>query len=156
MTEQNILNAIRVCAKKLKRNPNLRDLRLMAGVQEKAVYRRVGGLRKAFELAGLQAIGPGFKPDEKAMLLDWARVARKLRKLPTVLEYQRAGRYSFKPFHTRYGHWSLVAEAFRGFAGAPQNRSLRREWRDVLEMIASTPVAGMAGKAGRLGESGMT
>src|SRR5260221_5620266 len=156
MTKETILKAVRVCAGKLGRNPNLRELRLMAGVQEKAVYRRVGGLRKAFELAGLPAIGPGFKPAERALLLDWATVARKVKKLPSVAEYQRAGRYSIKPFHTRYGHWSRVAEAFRRFAGAPQNRGLRREWRDVLEMIASTPVAGAAGKAGRFGEAGMT
>src|SRR6266853_1771011 len=156
MTKETILKAVRVCAGKLGRNPNLRELRLIAGVQEKAVYRRVGGLRKAFELAGLPATGPGFKPAERALLLDWARVAHKLKKLPTVLEYQRVGRYSIKPFHTRYGHWSRVAEAFRRFAGAAQNRGLRRQWRDVLEMIASTATASGHGKKARAGDPGAT
>jgi hypothetical protein len=135
-TKQEILKAIRVCAKKLGRNPSLRDLGLMAGISTKAVNRQLGGLRKAFELAGLEAIGPGFSPPESVLLLDWARVARKLKKLPSVLEYQSAGRYSNKPFHTRYGHWSRVAEEFRKFAGSAR---LKSEWRDVLATIAATP-----------------
>lgn len=61
MTKDEIVRAIRVCAKKLRRNPNLRELRAMAGVPAKHVYKRLGSLRKALRAAGLEGIGPGFK-----------------------------------------------------------------------------------------------
>ena len=143
MTKEKIVKAVRLGARKLRRNPSMHELRLMAGIPAKAVHRRVGSLRKALESAGLAAIGPGFSPGESTLLLDWARVARKLKKLPSVLEHERAGRFSFKPFHRHYGSWTRVPGAFRKFvhnahnARNAQNKGLKRQWRDVLKMIAA-------------------
>jgi Homing endonuclease associated repeat len=136
MTKQEIVTAIRVCAKKLHRNPSLRELRSMSGVPAKAVYKRLGGLNKALQAAGLEGIGPGFSPAEETVLRDWATVARKLKKLPSILEYERAGRFSGKPFHRLYGSWSATPEGFRNFAG---KRGLHVQWGDVLEMIKDAP-----------------
>jgi hypothetical protein len=130
MNREEILKAIRVCGRELGRTPSLRELRLMAGVPAQAVYRRLGSLREALEMAGLRAIGPGFSPAEPALLLDWAAVARKLQKVPSVMEYKRTGRFSNKPFHTRYGNWIRVPEAFKGFV---RKGKLERQWRDVLK-----------------------
>ena len=134
MSKEEILRAIRSCAKKLKRNPNLRDLRLLAGISELVLYRRFGSLRKALESAGLRPAGPGMGQQESTLLLDWAAVARKLRKLPSVHEYESAGRFSNMPFHTRYHRWTRVPEAFRRFA---REARIEREWKHVLSMIAS-------------------
>jgi hypothetical protein len=139
MTKEEIVRAIRVCAKKLRRNPNLRELRVMAGVPAKHVYKRLGGLSKALQAAGLEGVGPGFSPAEGTVLRDWATVARKLKKLPSILEYERAGRFSGKPFQRLYGSWSGTAEGFRAFAS---KHRLERQWGDVLEMIADAPVLG--------------
>jgi hypothetical protein len=135
MTKQEIVKAIRVCARKLHRNPNLRELRAMAGVPAKAVYKRLGGLSKALQAAGLEGIGPGFSPAEETVLRDWATVARKLKKLPSILEYEKAGRFSGKPFNRLYGSWRGTAEGFCKFA---DKAGLRAQWGDVLEMIAVT------------------
>jgi hypothetical protein len=78
MTKEEIVRAIRVCAKKLHRNPSLRELRAMAGVPTKHVYKRLGSLSKALRAAGLEGIGPGYSPAEETVLRDWAAVARKL------------------------------------------------------------------------------
>ncbi|HKD79711.1 MAG TPA: hypothetical protein VKH81_08455 [Candidatus Angelobacter sp.] len=137
MTKEEILKAIRVCAKKLKRNPNKRELRAMAGITEKVLYTRVGCLRKALEAAGLRATGAGFSQSEETLLLNWAAVAKKLKKLPSVMEYQRTGRFSSTPFHKRYGSWRRVPEAFQSFA---RNRKLEGRWVDVLKMIAANGV----------------
>lgn len=134
MTKEEIVRAIRVCAKKLRRNPNLRELRAMAGVTTKHVYKRHGSLRQALRAAGLEGIGPGFSPAEESVLRDWATVARKLRKLPSILEYERVGRFSGKPFHRLYGSWRGTAEGFCAFAC---KHGLDRQWGDVLEMIAN-------------------
>ena len=137
MTKEEIVKAIRVCAKKLRRNPNLRELRAMAGVPAKHVYKRHGSLRKALQAAGREGIGPGFSPAEEAVLRDWATVARKLKKLTSILEYERAGRFSGKPFQRLYGSWRGTADGFCKFASKHQ---MERHWGDVLEMIADAQV----------------
>jgi len=137
MTKEEIVKAIRVCAKKLRRNPNLRELRAMAGVPAKHVYKRLGSLRKALQAAGLEGIGPGFSPAEETALRDWATVARKLKKLPSILEYESTGRFSGKPFQRLYGSWAGTADGFCKFASKHQ---MERQWEDVLEMIAEAQV----------------
>ncbi|HEY7402728.1 MAG TPA: hypothetical protein VIB39_04355 [Candidatus Angelobacter sp.] len=135
MTKEEILKAIRVCARKLKRSPKLHELRAMAGVTEKVLYTRLGCLGKALEAAGLQASGAGFNLTEDALLKDWAAVARKLKKLPSISEYRQMGKCSDTPFRNRYGSWVRVPEAFASFVRRSKNKALIREWRAVLEMI---------------------
>jgi hypothetical protein len=141
MTKEEIVKAIRVCAKKLHRNPSLRELRAMAGVQTKHVYKRLGSLSKALRAAGLEGIGPGYSPAEETVLRDWASVARKLKKLPSILEYERAGRFSGKPFQRLYGSWRGTAEGFCKFA---DKHGLQGRWGDVLEMVADAPARNTA------------
>ena len=144
MTKQQILSSIRLCARKLKRNPGLRDLRLMAGLSEQVLYKRFGSLRKALEAAGLRPSGPGIGQQESTLLLDWAAVARKLGKLPSVHEYENAGRFSNMPFHTRYRRWTRIPDAFLRFAS---EQNLQSKWKDVLNLIAArTPAPQTAGK----------
>jgi hypothetical protein len=132
MSREEIIQAIRSCAKKLKRNPGRRDLRGLARISEETLYKHFGGLRQALEQAGLEPSGSGFRQPESAVLLDWAAVARKLGKIPTVHEYESAGRFSDMPFHTRYGSWTRIPEAFRRFA---LKAKIQEKWKDVLEMI---------------------
>jgi hypothetical protein len=136
MTKEEILTAIRVCAKKLGRNPNRRELEAMAGVTAKVLYNRLGSMRKALEEAGLEVTGPGFAQPESVLLLDWAAAARQLQKLPSAHEYQIVGRFTSKPFHTRYGSWGKMPATFRGFV---ESQSMQEQWRDVLEMIEAGP-----------------
>ena len=131
MSRVEILQAIRSCARKLKHNPSRRDLRRLR-ISEAALYKHFGGLKGALEKAGLRPSGPGFAQRESAVLLDWAAVARKLGKIPTVTEYESRGRFSDMPFHSRYGNWTAVPEAFRRFA---RSAKIEFEWKDVLGMI---------------------
>ena len=131
MTKEEIVQAIHVCAEKLNRNPNLRDLRLIGGVSEPVLYKHFGGLAKALTAAGLEVIGPGFNQPEATLLLDWAAVARKLGKIPSVHEYGSAGRFSISPFQSRYRRWGAVPEAFSRFIRESKSES---EWQDVLKL----------------------
>jgi Homing endonuclease associated repeat len=115
MSKEEVLKAIRLCARKLKRNPSRRELRRMARISEETLYRHFGGLKGALEKAGLQPSGSGFRQQESTVLLDWAAVARKLGKIPTVTEYESRGKFSDMPFHSRYGNWTKVPQAFRDF-----------------------------------------
>jgi Homing endonuclease associated repeat len=132
-TKQEILKAIRLCAKKLGRNPNLRELRRMGGITEAAITKGFGRLSKALEEAGLEAVGAGFEVATSSLLKDWAAVARKLGKIPTAHEYTETGKYSYQPFRSRYGSWAKVREAFRKFV---REEKIEGQWVDVLKMIA--------------------
>ncbi|HEX4605326.1 MAG TPA: hypothetical protein VH724_15100, partial [Candidatus Angelobacter sp.] len=134
MTKEEILQAVRVCAKKLGRNPNLRELRRLGGVNETDLYRKVGNLKKALTAAGLKAGGSGFYASTSELLLDWAAAVRKLGKIPTVETYDREGHFSAQPFFDRFESWKKVGQAFRKFAVAEK---IERQWEDVLKMIAT-------------------
>jgi hypothetical protein len=134
MSRVEILQAIRSCARKLKHNPTRRELRLTARVSEEALHKHFGGLKKALECAGLRPSGSGFRQQESTLLLDWAAVARKLGKIPTVTEYESRGRFSDMPFHTRYGNWTSVPDAFQRFA---RKEKIHGKWKDVLGMIGA-------------------
>jgi Homing endonuclease associated repeat len=133
MSRVEILQTIRSCAMKLKHNPSRRDLRRLR-ISETALYKHFGGLKGALEKAGLRPSGPGFAQRESTVLLDWARVARKLRKIPTVTEYESRGGFSDMPFHTRYGNWTSVPNAFQRFA---RKEKIQSKWKDVLGMIGA-------------------
>ncbi|HEY1937948.1 MAG TPA: hypothetical protein VGJ33_08445 [Candidatus Angelobacter sp.] len=132
MSKEEILKAIRSCARKLKRNPTRRDLHKITRISEDTIYKHFGTLYKALFAAGLRPSGSGFRQQESTVLLDWAAVARKLGKIPTVTEYESRGRFSDMPFHTRYGNWTSVPSAFRRFA---RRQEIEGQWKDVLKMI---------------------
>ena len=123
MSRVEILQAIRSCARKLKHNPSRRELRLTARVSEEALHKHFGGLKGALEKAGLRPSGSGFRQQESALLLDWARVARKLGKIPTVAEYEIRGGFSDMPYTRRYGNWTSVPDAFLRFARKEKSRA---------------------------------
>jgi hypothetical protein len=133
MSRVEILQAIRSCAKELKHNPSRRDLRRLR-ISEEALYKHFGGLKRALEKAGLRPSGSGFRQQESTVLLDWARVARKLGKIPTVTEYESRGGFSDMPFHTRYGNWTSVPDAFVRFA---RKEKIQGKWKDVMAIIGA-------------------
>jgi hypothetical protein len=132
MNKEEILTAIRACAKKLGHSPSLRELRQLAGINGARLDKEFGSLSKALTAAKLEAVGSGFEAAESSLLLDWATVVRKLDRIPTAQLYDKNGKYSLGPFYTRYERWGRVMEAFRKFTKAEK---IERRWRDVLKLI---------------------
>jgi hypothetical protein len=133
MTKNEILTTIRQFAKKNDRNPNLRDVVLKTGITRHFVYHLFGSWKRALAEAGLEASGSGFGLKEPVLLLDWAGAVRKLKKIPSVYEYESVGRFSGVPFKSRYRLWWRVPEAFAALA---QRDGLERDWQDVLALVA--------------------
>ncbi|HKV95597.1 MAG TPA: hypothetical protein VJW20_23835 [Candidatus Angelobacter sp.] len=133
MTKEEILKAIQVCAKKLGRNPGLRELRRYARVTEQAIFKHFDGLGNALRAAGMEAAGSGFEVPMSKLLLDWAEVVRKLKKIPCAREYSETGRYSYGPFIKRFSHWARVKEEFQKFA---RQERIEGKWMDVLKLIS--------------------
>jgi hypothetical protein len=132
MTKEEVLAAIRQCARKLGRNPTQAELWQMAAISESRVRKRFGSFGQAFREAGLEPAGPGHIVSKESLLKDWAAVARKLAKLPSKNEYKWKGRYSPTPFDSRWSTWRAVPEAFHRYA---RESGTAMEWADVLGMI---------------------
>jgi hypothetical protein len=125
MTKNEIVKTIRSFAKDNGRNPSIRDITYKTKVTRHFIYEQFGSWRKALAGAGLKAGGPGMAQPESALMLDWAAATRKLGKIPSVYEYERAGRFSNVPFQTRYRRWKDVPEAFAKFA---RKDGVDQEW----------------------------
>jgi HNH endonuclease len=132
VTKENVLAAIRVAARKLGRIPTRRELRQMAGISEKVVSNRFGTFGKAIRAAGFEPVGPGYQTSTAILLKDWARVARKLGKLPTKDEYSANSRHSPTPFDARWKSWLEVGFAFEKHV---KQTGAEAEWADVLALV---------------------
>jgi hypothetical protein len=132
MNKAEIVKAIQKCARKLHRNPTLREVEA-AGVTRGVLYDRWGGLGNAMAAAGLTTTGAGFLRPDSTVLLDWAAVARKLGKVPSAREYVRTGQYHHLTFIGRFKYWSNVPQTFAKFA---RGSRMEQDWKDVLELVA--------------------
>jgi hypothetical protein len=132
MTKEKILEKIRVCAKKLGKNPRVMDMLRMARVKEGQIVRHFGNFGTALREAGLQPRGTGYSPSASMLLLDWGAACRELKNLPTAYQYKSGRKYTYRPFTARFGHWHNVPAAFRKFV---RNQGCESEWLDVLALI---------------------
>lgn len=140
MSKEEIVSAIQNCARKLGRVPTRRELQKMNGVSHREVDRRFGSYGRAVTLAGLeperkQKYGIG----REALLMDWARVARKLGKAPTRFEYIAEGAYSTTPFERHWKRWSQVQADFMKFA---KEAGQEGRWEEVVEIAGKQKLVG--------------
>jgi len=135
VTKEEIIEAIRKCAQELGRAPKRNELEKMCGVPPRRIALLFRGMTKAVRAAGLEpAGGPGYAIKTDDLMLDWARLARKLKKRPSLTDYKRRGRYTHVPFLRRWGAWTAVPETFRKYARV---KGMEGEWKDVLAIIAA-------------------
>ncbi len=135
LTKDEVLAALRVCAKKLGHVPTRKEFRKLAGISEKVVSNRFGSYGKALREAGFDPVGPGHQWSDDRLLLDWAQVARKLGKIPTKDEYSANSRHSTTPFDARWKTWRDVGPGFVVYA---RSEGIDDEWADVLEMVTAS------------------
>ncbi len=131
-TKEQIIEALRLCARKLKRIPTVREFRRMSGIHGFEVRKAFGTVGAALKAAGLEAKGLGYVASTEELLLEWAALARKLGKLPSMRDLGEAGGHSISPFLVRFRLWTRVGFCFRRYA---EEKGTTAEWRDVLEMV---------------------
>jgi Homing endonuclease associated repeat len=145
MTRENILRGIRMCAKKLGRAPSYPELLRAIGVTRREIRRHFATYTEAVRACGFRCEGNGHQVPLDALFKDWAGVARKIKKLPTVAEYELHGKYSVQPLFRRFGSWRQTPLGLLLYA---QAHGLASKWRDVLDMVKNGTVKG-PGKQGR-------
>src|SRR6478672_2801569 len=123
-----IIAAIKGCADKLGRAPSQAELRRATKISWYQVYKHFRGMRQAVRAAGLEPGPRGGALDVNVLTLDWARVVRKLGRLPNRAEYSEHGIHHAGTLHARIV-WSQMAHKFVLLV---REFHLEREWADVV------------------------
>jgi hypothetical protein len=134
VTKQQMIQAMKKCAAELGRTPRKEELLRHLRVGETMLRLRFGNYTRALQQAGLHPAGHYKLLEMKDLFEDWAGVARKLARVPTMADYKKHSQYSFRPLLGRFGHWNRVPEGMQAFA---ESARLGRQWRDVLKVVKS-------------------
>ena len=141
MSKKEVIAAIKKCARELGRCPSLGELLKKERVSRKQILKLFGNYAAAVQACGMTP--PKGNPTAMEDLFhDWARIVRKLKRLPTIFEYEKASVYSSRPLIGQCKGWRLVPAAMLAYA---ERKGLADKWQDVLEMVR-------AGQAGAWGE----
>ena len=144
MTKEEVMKAIREAARKLGRTPQLAELARMRVLERMHVRRHFRSYTLALRECGLEPqVHPAAAP-MKTLFMEWARVARRRKRLPVIGDFPPGGKISSSIFIYRFGGWRKVAEAMAEYA---REQKLEEKWRDVMEMIARRRDEGMALRA---------
>src|SRR5580765_430920 len=131
MTKQEVIAGILACAEKLGHTPSRTELTVHGGVSKQQVTKHFGTYKQALEECNLERIAGREVPMDR-LFQDWAEVARTLKKVPTVCEYDRLSKFSVRPLQRRFGSWLNVAQGLKLYA---ERQNGAEEWKDVLELI---------------------
>ena len=126
-----IIEAIKRCAAKLGRAPSQAEFRRVSKISWYQVYKHFRGMRQAVRAAGLEPGPRGGALDVNALTLDWARVVRKLGRLPSRAEYSEHGIHHAGTLHARIV-WSQMSHKFVLLV---REFHLEREWEDVVRIV---------------------
>lgn len=134
MTKTEMIAAVKECAAKLGRAPNITEFHEITKVSKYEVRKNFGTHTRMLAESALPCEGSGYRVTQKDLFLDWAQIVRTLGKVPTMLEYEQGSRYSVRPLMTRYQGWGHVPAGMRECA---RQEGLEGEWGDVMEIIAA-------------------
>jgi hypothetical protein len=126
-----IIAAIKKCAERLGRAPSQAEFRRASKISWYQVYKHFRGMRQAVRAAGLEPGPRGGALDVNALTLDWARVVRKLGRVPSRAEYCEHGIHHAGTLHARIV-WSQMAHKFVLLV---REFHLERGWADVVKIV---------------------
>src|SRR5262245_30194327 len=120
------------CATQLGRPPSLTELRIHKGVHDRYIRKHFLTYQRALAECDMMRDGKGYKLTPEALFTDWAELARRLRKVPNINEYDMYSRYSHRPLVSRFGNWR---QAQMGLLTMAEENGWEATWKDVVEML---------------------
>jgi len=148
MTKEEVIAAMLKVAEQFGRVPTREELMNCGGVRRRDVRRNFSSYNQLLRACKLVRTEGHRKVDMERLFHDWARVARSLKKLPTMKEYRELSQYSVRPLKTRFVSWNYVPAGLKKFA---EEQGLAEEWKDVLEMVQGAREPHPAGPGDVLG-----
>jgi hypothetical protein len=134
MSREEVIFAIRQAKEEMGHVPTLNELLKSKRISQYDVRRHFGVYASALQACGLERHGSGYELNMRQLFTDWAEVARRAGRVPTVGDYEMHGRYSLKPLIRQFGAWPRVAAGMTQYARA---NGLEEDGKDVLEVVAT-------------------
>ena len=133
--KEEIIATLRKFAEKLGCTPSLAKLKRESAINMYQMRMAFGTYTQALIEAGLEGKGAGYPVPMETLFREWAGIARKVGRVPTITDYQMYSRYSSRPLTDRFGgrSWKNVAT---GLAAYAEKNGLEGEWKDVLDIVA--------------------
>jgi hypothetical protein len=132
MTKEQLMAAIAEVADKLGHVPSHAELMRSGKVNGRQIVKHFGTYTRALRACNLERSTGGKKLPLEKLFLDWARVVRELKKIPSKAEFAHLGKHSDTPLKTRFGTWGQVPRYLRRYM---EEQGLTEEWKDVMELI---------------------
>src|SRR6478672_11070053 len=132
MSKEQLMAAIGEVAEKLGHVPSHAELMRSGKVSGRQIVKHFGTYTRALRACNLERSTGGKKLPLEKLFLDWARVVRELKKIPSKAEYEHRGKHSDTPLKTRFGSWGQVPRYLRRYM---EEQGLTEEWKDVMELI---------------------
>ena len=134
MSREEVIGVIRQSNEEMGHVPTLKELMKAKRISQYDVRKNFGVYASALQACGLEPSGSGYETTMAQLFADWAEVARKVGKVPTVGDYELHSRYSLKPLMRQFGTWHRVAPEMARYARA---NGLEENGKDVLEVVAN-------------------
>jgi len=131
-----VMAAIRACAEKLGCVPSIADLMKHERLDRTEIRKHFGNYKTALEECQIEVPRWGQQVEIDDVFRDWMGVARRLKRLPTLYEYEREGKYRRRQLRRYFGLYNLVAEGMRLYA---EEHGVVGEWEDVMVTLARPP-----------------
>ncbi|MCU1254415.1 MAG: hypothetical protein JWM83_714 [Candidatus Angelobacter sp.] len=133
VTRDEIIAVIKKYSKKLRRTAQLTELVKSTKISRLAIRTNFGNYTEALRACGLEGQGYGYRLRVKDLFLDWAKVVRKLRRVPTVADFELHGKHSYRPFGRVFAGWKEIPSGMIAYA---KRAGLEESWKDVLDIAA--------------------
>jgi hypothetical protein len=135
MTKSEIRQTLIGCAAQLKHIPSLEEFTKMSPVSHRQIVKHFGGYIGALRATGLElksTIGRGHSVPMDKLFTDWAGIVQKLKKVPSMNEYNLLSQYSPYPLMRRFGTWLQVPHGLKKFA---ETHGLAEKWKRELALV---------------------
>jgi hypothetical protein len=132
VSKEEVVSAIKTCAENLGRAPSLTELRLATKVHERDVRKHFLTYKLALAECGMSKEGPGYKVPVENLFQDWAELARKLKKVPNITEYDMYSKYSHRPLVSRFGNWR---QAQIGLLTMAEENGWDVQWKEQVDVL---------------------
>ena len=127
MTREQLMSAIGEVTDKLGHVPSHAELMRSGKVSGRQIVKQFGTYTRALRACNLERSIGGKKLPLEKLFLDWARVVRELKKIPSKAEYEHMGKHSDTPLKTRFGSWGQVPRYLRRYM---EENGLTEEWKE--------------------------
>jgi len=133
VTKEEVMTAIKECAEKLGHAPSLSEVLALTRVTKRAIRKHFCNYTMALRECGMERTGAGFRLSMEALCRSWVEVARRLRRVPTVAEYEMHSRHNIRGLTRCFRSWNQVPKGVTEYAA---KAGLEGEWGDVIEIIS--------------------